>query len=78
MVSYLVLNDSGAVSVYPGFLPLGIRVYHYHRTLADYLDALLGTGLRLARLADLTRRAAPADAAAGRGALPPVHAAELY
>ena len=46
--------DSGAVSVYRGFLPLGIRVYHYHRTLADYLDAFLGTGLRLARLADLT------------------------
>jgi 2-polyprenyl-3-methyl-5-hydroxy-6-metoxy-1,4-benzoquinol methylase len=46
--------DSGAVSVYRGFLPLGIRVYHYHRTLEDYLDAFLGAGLRLGKLADLT------------------------
>jgi 2-polyprenyl-3-methyl-5-hydroxy-6-metoxy-1,4-benzoquinol methylase len=46
--------DAGAVSVYRGFLPLGIRVYHYHRTLEDYLDAFLGSGLRLLKLADLT------------------------
>jgi hypothetical protein len=31
----------------------GIKVYHHHRTLEEYLDAFLGAGLRLATLADL-------------------------
>jgi SAM-dependent methyltransferase len=45
--------DSGAVTPYRGFLPLGIRAYHHHRTLEDYLDVFLAAGLRLDKLADL-------------------------
>lgn len=45
--------DSGVVSPYRWFWANGIKIYHYHRTLEDYLDALLGAGLRLVKLADL-------------------------
>jgi 2-polyprenyl-3-methyl-5-hydroxy-6-metoxy-1,4-benzoquinol methylase len=45
--------DSGAVSRYRGFWAKGIKIYYYHRTLEDYLDAFLGAGLRLTKLADL-------------------------
>jgi hypothetical protein len=31
----------------------GVRVHHRHRTLEQYLDAFLGAGLALAKLADL-------------------------
>jgi hypothetical protein len=31
----------------------GIKTYHYRRTLENYLDAFLATGLRLAKLADI-------------------------
>lgn len=45
--------DSGRVSPYRGFWPAGIKVYHYHRTLEDYLDAFLSAGLRLTKLTDI-------------------------
>ena len=45
--------DSGHVSPYRGLWSAGIKVYHYHRTLEDYLDAFLSSGLRLTKLADL-------------------------
>lgn len=38
---------------YRGLWAAGIKVYHYHRTLEQYLDAFLMTGLRLTKLADL-------------------------
>ena len=44
---------SGTVSPYRGLWAAGIRVYHRHRTLEEYLDAFLGGGLRLIKLADL-------------------------
>ena len=41
--------------------------YHrMHRTLADYLDALLAAGLRLARLLDVDHPDAAGGRAAGR------------
>jgi 2-polyprenyl-3-methyl-5-hydroxy-6-metoxy-1,4-benzoquinol methylase len=45
--------DSGAVSPYRRLWAVGIKVYYYHRTLEDYLDAFLAAGLRLTKLADL-------------------------
>ena len=44
---------SGAVSPYRGLWDAGIRAYHRHRTLEEYLDAFLERGLRLVKLADL-------------------------
>jgi 2-polyprenyl-3-methyl-5-hydroxy-6-metoxy-1,4-benzoquinol methylase len=44
---------SGAKSPYRGLWEVGIKSYHYHRTLQDYLDAFLGCGLRLDRLIDV-------------------------
>jgi SAM-dependent methyltransferase len=45
--------DSGRVSPYRGFWAMGIKIYYYHRTLEDYLDAFLSRGLQLTKLADL-------------------------
>jgi 2-polyprenyl-3-methyl-5-hydroxy-6-metoxy-1,4-benzoquinol methylase len=45
--------SSGAMSPYLGLWEAGIKVYYYHRTLEDYLDAFLGAGLCLAKLADI-------------------------
>lgn len=45
--------DSGAVTPYRGLWAAGIKVYHYHRTLEEYLDAFLAAGLHLTKLADL-------------------------
>lgn len=45
--------DSGHVSPYRGLWASGVEVYHYHRTMEDYLDAFLSAGLRLVKLADL-------------------------
>jgi 2-polyprenyl-3-methyl-5-hydroxy-6-metoxy-1,4-benzoquinol methylase len=45
--------DSGAVSPYRALWATGIKVFYYHRTLQDYLDAFLAAGLRLAKLADV-------------------------
>jgi SAM-dependent methyltransferase len=45
--------DSGAVSPYRGLWEAGIKTHYHHRTLENYLDALLATGLRLAKLADI-------------------------
>ena len=45
--------DSGAVSPYRGLWAVGIKVYHHHRTLEEYLDAFLSAGLRLTALTDL-------------------------
>ena len=45
---------SGARAVYGGMTAwLGEEVGYYHRTLADYLDAFLDAGWRLAKLADV-------------------------
>jgi 2-polyprenyl-3-methyl-5-hydroxy-6-metoxy-1,4-benzoquinol methylase len=61
---------SGTVSPYRGLWAAGIRVYHRHRTLAEYLDAFLGTGLRLVKLADLD---AVSDAKGPASPLPDGH-----
>ena len=45
--------DSGRVSPYRGFWKVGVKIYYYHRTLEDYLDAFLSCGLQLTKLADL-------------------------
>ncbi|HEV2125673.1 MAG TPA: class I SAM-dependent methyltransferase [Chloroflexota bacterium] len=45
--------EPGAVTPYRGLWAAGIKVYHYHRTLEEYLDAFLGTGLHLIKLADV-------------------------
>jgi SAM-dependent methyltransferase len=45
--------DSGHASPYRGLWSAGIKVYYYHRTLEEYLDAFLSSGLRLTKLADL-------------------------
>jgi 2-polyprenyl-3-methyl-5-hydroxy-6-metoxy-1,4-benzoquinol methylase len=45
---------SGARGVYGGLsAQLGASVRYYHRTLEEYLDALLAAGLRLGKLADV-------------------------
>jgi len=49
--------DSGAASPYRGFWAMGIKIYYYHRTLEDFLDAFLTAGLHLTKLADLPARA---------------------
>jgi len=46
--------DSDAVSPYRGLWAAGIKTYHYHRTMEEYLDAFLVTGLHLTKLADFT------------------------
>jgi SAM-dependent methyltransferase len=46
--------EPGARGVYGGLsAALGGVMWYYHRSLAEYLDAFLGTGLRLARLVDV-------------------------
>jgi SAM-dependent methyltransferase len=45
--------DSGRASPYRGLWAAGIKVYYYHRTLEQYLDAFLSSGLQLTKLADL-------------------------
>lgn len=45
--------DSGATSPYLGLWKAGIKTYYHHRTLEEYLDAFLATGLRLTKVADL-------------------------
>lgn len=49
--------NSGAASPYRGLWEAGIKSYHYHQTLQDYLDAFLTQGLHLTKLADITTRA---------------------
>jgi len=49
--------NSGAASPYRGLWEAGIKTYHYHRTLEDYLDAFLAQDLRLTKLADIAARA---------------------
>jgi 2-polyprenyl-3-methyl-5-hydroxy-6-metoxy-1,4-benzoquinol methylase len=44
---------TGIRSPYRGLWAAGIRAYFYHRTLEEYLDAFLGAGLCLVKLADL-------------------------
>jgi 2-polyprenyl-3-methyl-5-hydroxy-6-metoxy-1,4-benzoquinol methylase len=44
--------DSGALSPYRGLWTAGIKTYHHHRTLEEYLDAFLDAGLTLTKLAD--------------------------
>ena len=49
--------DSGVRSPYVGLWEAGIKTYHHHRTLEEYLDAFLINGMRLTKLADLSGRA---------------------
>ncbi|HYB88311.1 MAG TPA: class I SAM-dependent methyltransferase [Streptosporangiaceae bacterium] len=49
--------DSGAASPYRGLWEAGIKTYHYHRTLEDYLDAFFAHDLHLTKLADIAARA---------------------
>lgn len=44
---------SGTVTPYGSLWRLGIKVYHHHRTLGEYLDAFLANGLNLVKLVDL-------------------------
>jgi ubiquinone/menaquinone biosynthesis C-methylase UbiE len=46
--------DSDTVSPYLGLWAAGIKTYFRHRTLEEYLDAFLVTGLQLTKLADIT------------------------
>jgi 2-polyprenyl-3-methyl-5-hydroxy-6-metoxy-1,4-benzoquinol methylase len=46
--------DSGASAPYGGLWARGIKTYLQHRTLEEYLDAFVGAGLRLTKLADST------------------------
>ncbi len=48
---------SGAAYPYRGMWQEGLKVHFYHRTLEEYLDAFLGCGLRLTKLADLATMA---------------------
>ena len=52
----------------------GVHVVFYHRTLGEYLDAFLSTGLRLMKLVDVDHPQVAADKAAGR---PLPHGEEL-
>ena len=45
---------SGARGIYAGLAEQGIHAQYYHRTLEEYLDAFLGVGFRMAKLADVT------------------------
>lgn len=49
--------DSGATSPYLGLWQAGIKTYYHHRTLEEYLDAFLETGLCLTKLVDVPDRA---------------------
>lgn len=44
---------SGKTFPYRGLSEEGIKVYFYHRTLEEYLDAFLSTGFQLQRLVDI-------------------------
>lgn len=47
---------NGALGTYGGLAEQGIHAHYYHRTLEEYLDAFLGVGFQLAKLADVTDR----------------------
>ncbi|MGH3152737.1 MAG: class I SAM-dependent methyltransferase [Streptosporangiaceae bacterium] len=49
--------NSGAASRYRGLWEVGIKTYHYHQTLADYLDAFLTRDLHLTKLIDVVTHA---------------------
>lgn len=44
--------DSGATAPYAGLWARGIKTYLRHRTMEEYLDAFVGAGLLLTKLAD--------------------------
>jgi 2-polyprenyl-3-methyl-5-hydroxy-6-metoxy-1,4-benzoquinol methylase len=46
--------DSGAMAPYRHLWDLGIKTYMRHRTLEEYVDAFIGSGVRLTKLADST------------------------
>lgn len=46
--------DSGALGVYGGLSSRGVPAHYYHRTLEEYMDAFLGAGFRLLKLADVS------------------------
>lgn len=48
---------SGTITPYRGLWAVGIKVYHYHRTLEQYLDSFFAAGLCLTKLTDLPTRA---------------------
>lgn len=49
--------DSGATSPYRGLWALGIKTHMQHRTLEEYIDAFVGAGLSLTKLADIPANA---------------------
>lgn len=57
--SYIVRNHlsdyfaSGQRCLYRGMAEAGVKVYYYHHTLEEYLDAAFSAGLQLQRLVDV-------------------------
>jgi 2-polyprenyl-3-methyl-5-hydroxy-6-metoxy-1,4-benzoquinol methylase len=47
---------SGTLGAYGGMAEQGVMASYYHRTLEEYLDAFLATGLRLTKLVDVPDR----------------------
>jgi 2-polyprenyl-3-methyl-5-hydroxy-6-metoxy-1,4-benzoquinol methylase len=45
--------DSGTAVLYEGLRRVGVRVYHFHRTLEDYMTAFREAGFLLRSLSDL-------------------------
>lgn len=56
--------DSGVQSPYGGLWQAGIKTYHHHRTLEEYLDTFLDAGLTLTKLADHARHVSTHETAA--------------
>ncbi len=46
--------DSGAMGTYGGLASRGVTARYFHRTLEEYMDAFLGAGFTLAKLADVS------------------------
>lgn len=53
--------ETGTVRPYDRLWGEGIAVFHYHRTMAEYLDAFLGSGFDMLRLIDIPRVWAPEE-----------------
>ncbi len=60
ITDYFAPNTMGT---YLGMWEQGIKVRYYHRTLEEYLDAFLDTGLRLLKLVDVPDTFGPAPGA---------------
>lgn len=44
---------SGTICKYPGMWEQGVKAKYFHRTLEEYIDAFIDSGLRLAKLVDV-------------------------